>query len=114
VIYDPFANQYAVLGQSSLNGGDLQLVLVNPGGGIAGFNTYDSGPGLTDTPAKMMIRPRTSNYTLVGTSYNGTDDDVFVVHTNNAADCSAAKHSAWQETMSAGSMPPMATISTLT
>jgi hypothetical protein len=82
VIWDATNNQWAVLSYAAINGGDLMLTTVSPAGAILTSNTYDSGPGNPDRPARMMQDPQTGNYVLVGTSFTGTDLDVFVVRTN--------------------------------
>jgi hypothetical protein len=81
VAWDPANNHWAVLSYAPTNGGDLMLITVNAAGAITSSNTYDSGPGKPDRPARMMVDPNTGNYVLVGTSSNGFDTDVFVVRT---------------------------------
>lgn len=81
VIYDPGINCFAVLGQSPINNTDLQLIVVDMAGVIIFSESYDSGPGFRDTPARLMQDPHTNNYVLVGTSEDPVtfDRNVFVV-----------------------------------
>ncbi len=85
VIFDPNINAFIVLGQSPINGNDLQLVAVAAGGGIIFSMNYDSGPGFQDTPARLMLDPWTNDYVLVGSSFNNimNNMDVFVVRVGN-------------------------------
>jgi hypothetical protein len=79
VVWDAAVNCFVVLGQSPTNNGDMQIIVVNAGGGIVWSNAYDSGPGFADTPSRLMIDPATGNYTAIGTSFNGVDNNVFLV-----------------------------------
>ncbi len=88
VVFDPASSNYAVLGQfdNTINGGDLdlQLTFVNAAGFILASTIYDSGVG-DDRPARLCLNPISGNYTLVGTSFNGSNDDIFIVQTDNTA-----------------------------
>jgi Secretion system C-terminal sorting domain len=86
IVYNQVSGHYAVLGQTVIGTDqEFELTLLNgtTGAYINSFS-YGSGPGMPDTPARLCYSSSSGNYTMVGRSFNGSNSDVFVVHTTSS------------------------------
>jgi Secretion system C-terminal sorting domain len=83
IVYNPITNLYAVLSEVvNLGTIDLQLSFIAPSGALISSFAYGSGGTFNDFASRLSVNPSSGNYTMVGRSYNGTDNDAFVVHVN--------------------------------